>query len=430
MVEDARDADEARARALRRNRFRLIALATLLVTVLVFTVISTRDYFTVGQVRLPDVVGMTYPEAARALRQAGVRPQAYVEDIAGARAQAVTTQTPGGGTVVREGRTIEVGVNNPPAQMRAPQLVGMVEDRALKRASELNVPVTSIVYQTDAKPAGVVIGQKPSANTLLGPDEQLDLTVSSGPPRKPVTVPDLTGMEYKAAVAELKKMGFTYVEALPGGLSFEKPGGVTSVRPKPGSKVPPGTPVAVFYALSGRKVVRVPDVSGMPLWRAQLALEAAQLQIGHVSYVEQKGKTQGVLKVEPSGFTLPGTPVLLTVNGRPGARPLSGGGAGARTPSGGALDGGSAGVPSPGAGNPGESRTVPFAFDPATMGMKRLMDHAYQLKLVVRDARGERTVLDRTLKAGQSVSTSVEVYGSSPLLQTYIDGVFFQAWRP
>jgi hypothetical protein len=38
--------------------------------------------------------------------------------------------------------------------------------------------------------------------------------------------------------------------------------------------------------------------------------------------------------------------------------------------------------------------------------------------------------LDRAMKAGESFVMTVQVHGSDALLQTYIDGVFFQAWRP
>lgn len=427
MDENAGASTEARERALRRRRFRLIAVAALLVVVAVFAVISVRDYFTVHEVRLPDVVGMPFPDAARVLRQAGLKPQAFVENVPGASNQAVTTQAPDAGTVVRQGRIIHVGVNNPPAQMRVPQMTGMSETDALKRASELNLPVTSLIYQADAADVGTVIAQKPGAGSELGTDEKLALTVSTGPGRQALTVPDVKGMEHTAAVAKLKGLGFTEVEALPGGVSFDKVGAVTSTRPKAGSTVAPGTPVAVFYALSGRAIVEVPDVSGMPLWRAQLALEAAQLRIGHVDYVQHSDKPQGVMKVAPSGYTLPGTPVQVTVNGTPSANPLQTGGAGnggSSTGTGLGVNGGS------GASAAGGTRTVPFAFDPKTMGLKRLMDQQYQLKLVVRDAQGERTVLDRAMKAGESLVMTVQVHGSNPLLQTYIDGVFFQAWRP
>jgi len=415
---------DPRERALRRNRLRLAAVGALLVIVTVFAGISVRDYFSVKEVRLPSVVGMPYTEAADTLRHAGLRVQTYVEDLPGTAVHAVTAQGPDGGTEVREGRVIHLGVNNPPAETPVPAMVGMTEARALARTSELNMPVTSITYQSDAHDAGTVIGQTPQAGARLGHDQTVGLTVSSGPARKPVTVPDLKGMPYKDAVARLKALGFTEVEALPATLSFDAVGAVSGLQPKAGSKVPPGTPVAVFYSLSGRNVVKVPAVAGMPLWRAQLALEAAQLSIGQVKYVQKQDAPKGVMKIEPAGYTLPGTPVTLTYNGRPGLTTVPSNGAG----------GDAIGPATPlGAGRTpqsGGTRTVPFVFDPKGMGMKRLLTASYRLKLVVQDADGQRTVLDRAMEPGQSISTSVVVHGPSPLLQTYIDGVFFQAWRP
>jgi beta-lactam-binding protein with PASTA domain len=406
-----------------------VAVAALLVVVTVFAAISVRHYFSVKEVVLPNVVGMPYSAAAASLRSAGLRVQAFVEDMPSAAVHAVTSQAPDGGTMVRENRVIHVGVNNPPAATPVPGMVGMSEAKALARAKELNLPVTAVVYQPNAKDAGTVIGQSPAPGVRLGSGRQVALTVSSGPKRGPLTVPDLKGMPYEKAVARLKAMGFTEVEALPGGLSFDKVGAVTSLDPKIGQTVPPGTPVAVFYALSGRTIVKVPKVDGMPLWRAQLALEAAQLSVGHVSYVQKSGAPPGVLKVEPSGYTLPGTPVELTFNGRPGLTTLPSPnatppGAGPATP----LPG-NASTPSATTAPTGP-RTVPFVFDPKSMGMKRLLTDRYRLKLVVRDADGERTVLDRDMQPGESVRTTVTVRGANPLLQTYIDGVFFQAWRP
>lgn len=401
-------------------------MAALLVIVTVFAAVSVRHYFSVKEVILPNVVGMPYSDAADTLRRAGLQVQAFVEDMPSAAVHAVTSQAPDGGTMVRVDRVIHVGVNNPPAATPVPAMVGMTEAKALARAAELNLPITSVVYQPAAKGAGTVIGQSPAAGVRLGPGKQIALTVSSGPKRIALAVPDLKGMPYKQAVARLKAMGFTEVEALPAALSFDKVGAVTGLSPKAGKVVQPGTPVAVFYALSGRTIVKVPKVDGLPLWRAQLALEAAQLSIGHVSYVQKSGAPQGVLKVEPSGYTLPGTPVEVTFNGRPGLTTLPSPGAG--PPGVGPLPG----IPpttSTTAAPPG-ARTVPFLFDPKSMGLKRLLTDSYQLRLVVKDADGERTVLDRAMQPGESVRTTVTVHGANALLQTYIDGVFFQAWRP
>ncbi len=422
MVDDPRTATEARAQAYRRKRFRLMAVAALLLVVTVFAAISVRDYFTVGEVDLPDVQGMAYPDAARVLRQAGLDPEAYSEDVPGAGLNVVTTQAPAPGAGVRKGRIIHVGVNTPPAATEVPPLVGLSESQALQRTHELHIQVTSLDYRTDPKPSGQVVAQTPEPGTVLKQGQDLALTVSTGPQRTPLKVPDVSGMPYEAAVRQLEAMGFTQVEALPGGVSFDKVGDVIAQHPASGAEVPPGTPVAVFYALSGRTIVKVPEVAGQPLWRAQFALEAAQLKVGHVTYVQEAGKPQGVLEVQPSSYTVPGTPVEIKVNGTPASQPLSQG-------AGSGIGGLDAGPPGGGGASAG-TRTVPFTFDPASMGLRRLMEQPYRLKLVVRDAAGERTVLDRQMKAGESVSMTLQVEGSSPLLQTYIDGVFFQAWRP
>ena len=68
--------------------------------------------------------------------------------------------------------------------------------------------------------------------------------------------------------------------------------------------------------------------------------------------------------------------------------------------------------------------------DPTSFGVRALTENDYRLELVISDERGERTVLDRRVPAGQAVSTSVTVYGNDALLQTFINGDPFQAWRP
>src|SRR5690606_7573755 len=117
-------------------------------------------------------------------------------------------------------------------------------------------------------------------------------------------------------------LGFGRVETLPSAVSFTRPRTVVSMYPTAGQAVPPSTPVVLHYALSSATVVSVPEVVGLPQWRAQLALRAAQRRIGEVTYVQDSAQPEGVIDVKPTGFTLPGTPVLLTVNGAPPDLPL------------------------------------------------------------------------------------------------------------
>ncbi|HZJ10012.1 MAG TPA: PASTA domain-containing protein [Trueperaceae bacterium] len=412
--------------------------AVLLAAVAIFTAINMRDYFTVPEVQLPDLIGVQQEDAAAVLRRHGLEPVSFVEYVEGATPGAVTSQSPAPGAVVKKGRTVHLGINTVAAEARVPDLLGMREVDAKQRAQELNLPLGTITYEASERPAGTVIAQTPEGGIRFGIDERLRLVISRGQDLARVELPDLKGVDVKAAQAELARLGFNQVETVPSSVSFTEARAVVGMAPPAGTEVVQSTPIALHYALSSRNVVSVPEVVGYPQWRAQLSLRAAQLAVGQITYVQDPSKPEGVVAVQPTGYTLPGTPVLLTINGEPNAfafpdstSPLPGvddvtPGVVDRPPGAG-LDAGQADRP---AGPADGARQVPFTFDPTFMGVRRLLEEPYQLRLVITDDRGERTVLDRSLAAGEILSTTVDVYGEEAMLQTYIDDVFFQAWRP
>lgn len=422
----------------------LLISLTLLVAAGVFVAVDVRDYFTVTEVTLPNLVGMPYEEATATLRREGLDPVTFVEHVANMPAEVVSSQAPEAGSVVKRSRTVHLGVNTPPADARVPDLVGLLQSDALARADELNLPVGTISFEASDRAAGRVIAQAPVGGERLGEERLLELVVSSGPAVSVVQVPELAGTNVDDAEIALRALGFRLVERLPSAVSFIGPGAVVSTLPPAGEAVASSTPIILQYALSTSNVVSVPDVIGFPQWRAQLALRAAQLDLGPVTYVQDPTQPEGVIEVKPTGYTLPGTPVLLTVNGTEPS-PLFpddqfGGFFDGFTPPGqtapgsgdtltpGAVPGGST-LPADDLPADG-SRQVSFSFDPTNMGIRRLLEEQYQLKVLVSDDRGERVVLDRQLDPGQSVSTTIPVYGPDVMLQTYIDDVFFQAWRP
>lgn len=430
----------ADARGARRTGWTWLTVAgALLLAAVVFTGLNLRDYFTVPEVRLPEVVGLAHGEAAQVLRRMGLEPVTFVEHVAGAAPDAVTSQSPSPGATVKRGRTVHLGVNTAAAAARVPDLTGMREADARQRVRELNLPLATTVYEPSERPTGTVISQSPEGGVQLGSGEELTLVVSRGRDLARVAVPDLAGMSLDEGIRRLEELGFGRIETVATGISFTQAGDIVSTWPAAGVEVVTSTPVVVNYSLSSRNVVEVPDVVGMPQWRAQLMLRAAQLAVGQVTYVQDTALPEGVVDVQPTGFTLPGTPVLLTINGTPSDSPLlpSFGLPGQDgDPLGGAdpgpdpgADGGAvAGGPSVVAGD--GSRSIPFTFDPTFMGVRRLLEEPYRLELVVSDERGIRTVLDRDMQPGEIATTTVPVYGADALLQTYIDGVFFQAWRP
>ena len=417
---------------------RIVVLVLAAAALVAAAAVTAGRYLSVDDVRLPDVRGLSYVDASERLRASGLRVLTYPEIDASAAAETVVSQTPPSGSVVRAGRTVSLGVNAVAEVRQAPTLVGSSERDAIARAETVGLRVERVAYVTSERPSGVVVRQEPEAGSVLGPGSFVALEVSRGYASAPLELPDVRGMTLEDAKETLQALGVRRVDAVAADLSFDRPHTVTDQRPAAGSEVLPSTPVTLVYALEGTRVVRVPDVDGAPLWQAQLALRAAQLALGPVRFIDDDTRSAGVVEVRPAGYTVVGSPVALVVNGPVADADRPGFSLGDTDPA--PLENGDddapsvveADVPAPGtiALQADGSRLIPFRFDPAQVGVASLTREAYRLTLVVNDDAGERTVLDRELEAGESVVTSVQVVGDEPLLQTFINGSFFQAWRP
>jgi serine/threonine-protein kinase len=380
--------------------------------------LAAVDYVRVEDARTPSLTGLPLAEASRRAEEAGLSLRSYPVEAAGVAAQVVVEQAPPAGAVVRSGRTVAVGVQVPSEADRMPALVGVAEEDALAALAGLALPAPAVRYAAHEAAPGRVVAQQPPPGRSVPPDAAVELVVSRGPDAPPVEVPRLVGSDLATAREQLAALGVRRVEAVPVGVSMERPGTVTQQRPAPGTVVPAGTPVLLGYALEGSRVAYVPDVAGFAPWRARVALRSAGLAIGPVETVRRDDLPAGVVATRPSGLTVSGAPVTLVVNRAGDDAPRRGdavGDGGGERPDLVVGDG---------------ARTVPFRFDPADLGVRSLTEQAYRLRLVVRDDEGERTVLDRTVPAGQEVRATVLVRGEAPLLQTYVNGVFFQAWRP
>ncbi len=419
---------------------RIVALALIAVALVVGAALTAERYLRVDDVRLPDVRGLPYADASQRLRSSGLRVLTYPEIDPAAAADTVVSQTPPSGSVVRSGRTVSLGVNAVAEVRQTPTLVGLTEVSAIARAESVGLSVERIEYAVSDQPSGTVIGQYPGPGSVLTPDVVVSIAVSRGFASAPLELPDVRGMTLDEARGALSELGIRRVDAVAADLSFDRPRTVTDQRPAPGAEVLPSTPVTLVYALEGTRVVRVPEVIGAPLWQAQLALRAAQLGLGPVRFVDDPTRPSGVLEARPAGFTVVGSPVALVVNG---PVPESSAGTsfndlaaefGGLLPSRSEAESASEepDIPAPGTTfvQADGSRLIPFRFDPSQVGVASLTREPYRLTLVVSDDGGERTILDRQFEAGESVVTSVQVIGDEPLLQTFINGSFFQAWRP
>src|SRR5690554_5675811 len=146
---------------------------------------------------------MPFEQATATLRREGLEPVTFVEHVAGMPPELVSSQAPDPGSVVKRGRSVHLGVNTPPADALIPDLVGLLQEDALARAAELNLPVGTVSFEPSERAAGRVISQSPAGGERLGEERTLKLVVSSGNATAVVPLPELEGLNVDDAEVAL-----------------------------------------------------------------------------------------------------------------------------------------------------------------------------------------------------------------------------------
>lgn len=448
-----------------------------------FTVMSVDEYLSVEEVRVPQVVGMSLDDAYATLQDLDLDVTSYSKDVTGRPVNSVVDQSPDPGAVVRRGRSVSLGVHIPPESTQMPSLRGRSAEEAERLLSNVGLTLGEIAYAFSDDPEGTVISQSPALGERVAPDARIDVVVSRGQEVRTVVMPDLTGTSRGSAKARLEEMGFRRIEEVATGVSFDSPGDVSSQSPSAGRSVPVSAAVTLYHSVGNRNVVWAPDVRGDSLERARERLRAAQLSVGWIEYVQNPEQEAGVVDMDPIGYTLVRTPVLLRVNNPPapevatttpnttlGEQPssrigriLAGEDASSWTDSpSSSTSSGSGSGPQPSSSSSTStsanttanttsssssqatlpdtstgsalqnssslgSRSIAIRFNPNLYGF--LQGRENDFRLVVVDERGERVAIDRRLAEDEVVNTSVTVFGEATL-QTYINGNFFQAWNP
>ncbi|HQL94865.1 MAG TPA: PASTA domain-containing protein [Candidatus Hydrogenedentes bacterium] len=267
-------------------------------------------------VAVPDLTGLTVPEAEAALAAAELTAGAVTEEhSATVPAGRIIRQTPVAGTEVAPGSAVAlvVSLGPVPVTVPVPNVTGltMPEAEAALAAAGLVVGGAAEEYSATV-PAGRIIRQDPAAGMQVAPGSAVAFVVSLGP--APVAVPDVTGLFRAAAVSVLAAAGL-----VPGPVTEEHSDTVPLDRvirqtPPAGAQVPPGTPVGLVLSLGpAPQGVAVPRVIGLTRAAAEAALGAAGLAAGAV--------TEAYHPTAPAGQVIGQTP-----------------GAGQRVPAGTAVD--------------------------------------------------------------------------------------------
>lgn len=215
---------------------------------LVFLVVFPTDLLP-DEGKVPNVVGLTFPDAERRLFSAGYKAQ-LGEQVYHATSPATTvlTQTPPGGTNEQKNATITLDVSAGPRTSRVPNVIGQTRQQAQIAIENAGFDMGDIAERDDDAARGTVLSMSPDPGVEVRLPAVVTLVVSGGPSQ--VEVPDVVGRTLPEARMIIESQGLISGDVIPDTLSMLPPGTITSQRPAPGQRASPGT--RVTFTLSGR----------------------------------------------------------------------------------------------------------------------------------------------------------------------------------
>jgi serine/threonine-protein kinase len=249
-----------------RGAIWLGALALLSVVAVVAVVLLQR-------VTVPDVLGKTPTDAAAVLATYNLTLAADESDFSEEYAKGeIMATSPGPGSSMRSGGTIEAVVSKGPERYDVPKLRKLTVEEAEVALGAANLVLGE---QTEAYDDKVkkddIISTDPPAGESVKPGTEVAVVVSKGP--EPVTMPTLVGTDGDAAETTLADLGLKVDRSNKTSESVAK-GLVISTDPDAGATTFRGETVTLVVS-KGPPLVTVPNVVGKNESEARATLEDA-----------------------------------------------------------------------------------------------------------------------------------------------------------
>ena len=199
--------------------------------------------------KVPNVVGMTYDEAARRLTAVGFRAASGEQRFhASAPPATVLEQEPPEGAIEAKGAEIVLHVSSGQRRGEVPNVVGMTRQQAELAIENAGLDVGAVEEIRSTQPRGTVSASRPVAGTRVTVPSSVTLTVSVGPAS--VDMPDVVGESYSRARTVLEQLGLRVGDVNVDSTSLAAANTVISQSPAAGRAVGAGARVAL--TVSGR----------------------------------------------------------------------------------------------------------------------------------------------------------------------------------
>lgn len=246
---------------------------------------------------VPNVMGLAYADAVRAINNAGLTVGEVRQVRSHPRdAGKVLSMSPPAGTRVAPGGqvSLEIGqVQVEPATVTVPRLIGMDVSQAQDTLALLGLSVGNMGQQESIEGAGLVLSQNPIENSRVTRGSAVNLVVGIAPAG--VAVPEVQGMTQGNAVRAINAAGLVVGEIRTVLTHPRNIGRVVAQSPQAGSRIAAGGSVSLEVGIISVEplLVKVPKLTGLTLEQAQNILASSGLVLGSVS--EQESREAGLI---------------------------------------------------------------------------------------------------------------------------------------
>ena len=158
-------------------------------------------------VRVPNVIGLTYAEAAKQLQQVGFTAQRGEQRFHNAARGTIVEQTPPPGATESSGTLVNLVVSAGERTASIPGVIGMSREAAINALESAGFTVGIVSERPSNEPAGAVIDSRPRPGAQTRVPSPVALILSTGP--TVVIVPDVVGRPLDDAKLLLQQLGLT-----------------------------------------------------------------------------------------------------------------------------------------------------------------------------------------------------------------------------
>ncbi|MEZ4608034.1 MAG: PASTA domain-containing protein [Deinococcales bacterium] len=295
----------------------LFSLLVLLAALVWVSLSTLRDYLNIGEVEVPNLQGANIEQAERVLKSLGLEVNIYPKSSNQQEFNTIVAQNPSANTTVRRGREVSLGVNLPKQSINVPQMMGMLQEDALRLLARSNLQLGDVNYTYSDAASGTILSSNPAAQSLVEEGTTVHFVISRGPAASEISMPQLVGLNLEEAKKRLKAQGINRVESVVSSAGGQRAGQVVAQDPIAGRQIIASAPVMLYYAMNDPNVIPVPDVEGLSFEEAYNRLSAAGFSLKTAQWlqvVNDPSKPQGIIFQQPKGFSLVGTPVHLIIN--------------------------------------------------------------------------------------------------------------------